>query len=1205
MRRGAVAALAVALLAASCAGPRVERMEPGALRRAAAEGDAGAARRLAEAVAAGRVEGARLEEARRLLRDLGPRATPADRALAARLAGAAGEPRVAFEAWVALASDPVTPAWLARYGALRAREWVDRVDLRVAPTPFPLRPPGDPAGPAVAHLAEAVAVRRGDDDALDRARARIGWVERFDRTGRLAAWPALALPGSEAILTGLDRPERTAPAPEEGIETPDGTVAFREEGPGLYAARVPLPPGAGPFGVEVLGSAGVRIFVDGGEVRTNDRLGAWRPRRLVARLPASAGSHVEIQVASRSAAPRVRVAVREAPEPVGAPPVDRLMGRLAALEDALWRGAPVAAHRAAGVLADDALGVAALDLARYAAMDPTRPMNLTRPRERRLLERALERLPDLHEARSRLARHLLDAGEISAAEGLVAGRLPAPLEAEAALATARAKGWSARAGRLARAALERVPTSCDAALTLLELRWEPLRYGPSRLPETLPGCFEVRHRVAVLLREGRRLDEAERRLETLLQRAAPGGERTRVREALARVAWARGDRDAVVRHAQAGLDQGRRSEVFLDLLRSGALLASRDAEAAALAERMRRTRGVSVEARRSVLDPEEDLGLPLEDGEAVARDAHARAAGEESDSDAPAEVLLEEHHVRAFPDGMLVHRVHRIFRIHDADAAEEWGEISLPAGAEVLRALTWKPTPDGDLQPIEPEDLQATGAISLTALQPGAIGEAAWFWSEPPDPALDGGWMLERFAFERADAPVEQARLIVRAPPGAPVAFATTGRAPRWSVPQPGVSVLTAHDRPRVLPEPLDPRPDRRMSTVRVVGGGADRERLRRHLVDRLRTATRRGPVVERLASRALEEAGAGPEARLRALYDVVLDRIQAGEDLPWDGAASWIAATRAGERTTLLLALCAEEGLSCELTLARPRSRGVPDPRGTPADPDDWIYPLVRARLPGGDVWLDPSTRYVPFGYVPPLVQGTPALRLAEGRAVIRTPDLSEAGGVRDMDVTITVDPDGSWRAVGEETLSVLHGMSWRHVLADMVPEARERGLAGVVRQSLPGAAVQSVSVEGLHARGEPLVFRWEATGRLPDAGGGRRTLALGLSPERLSRSTVHLPERETPLFLERDGNLRMTVRIQLPEGWRLSDLPEPMEVRHEMVRYRRGVRLDGDARTLVLTKRYRQHLGLVPPEDYRAWIDAARAVDRADALHLVLVEE
>jgi len=700
-------------------------------------------------------------------------------------------------------------------------------------------------------------------------------------------------------------------------------------------------------------------------------------------------------------------------------------------------------------------------------------------------------------------------------------------------------------------------TSCSARARLLDAEPERLRHRPDRLvalaqvtPALVGPCAEVALRIGALLVE------------------------THQRDALA----------ALVERLDAGLDPGS------ELDRARAL------------GRVPRTPA-------GVWPP---LGPPLEDGRALAASAPDPLPSGRL-------IVHDDWHVHVDGAGRVTLRSHVVACAGDAAATEALGEVALPDDAELVLARTWirsrRGTPKRPVA-LEPEDIVEKASVSLPALLPGDCAEWAWFRELAPDPRLPAGaFVSPRIELERADATVARARVTLEVEPGVSpiVVIQPSAEALTASRPSPRSWRWEARDLAPRVPEPLDPEPAARRLNVRI-WGGMEREAW----VDALGAEAERGlvgtPIVRDLARRAVGES---PRARLEALHHAVLERVERLSEGPL-GNASWALHRARGERAVVLTAACREAGLPCDLVVARPLSEG---PEGDVPDPEGWAYPLVRARLGAEATWIDATNPHMPLGLVPPLVQGVPARVLVGGApgdeaGQVTIPRLPS--GERRVAITLRVATDGaSAIATGSETLDGVYAATWRDALATMAPEARRRLFSAIVLQALPGATLIDLDPGELApapdagATAPPLVWTWRAHVPIEPAGGVSRALRVALLPEALARGTVLLPERASPLFVNRASDLTLRVTIELspqcttgprraPCDWVYVTQPAP-ELRVAAPTLAHERRVATAARVMTIDKTLRLAPALIAPDAYDAWKEAALASDRADYLQIV----
>lgn len=1090
----------------------------------------------------------------------------------ARAEEAIGDDRAALAHWLTVAERrPHLRAWAAlRLLGLTERTPIDAAALaRVQ------------AVPELAEVAERWALALQDRAALDLARDRLGTRLSWRRSGRLLRWPGTTTSGAVPLsrLSGpTDGAERRAP-----FTSVAGFIASPEEGPGLYAFALELPPG--PHRLVVRTDAALRVFAGDRPVLAHEALEALLPEAVALDVELAPGEALQLHLVSRASVARARVFV----DP---PAADALAYAPSALNPTRW---PLAAFELALAAADFARADELVDdvpatyrdeaRAALALADPSRAPERAHAAAKALLAAALARDPRAVTARDRLVRLHLDDQELDAAAGLVAFEDFAARRPDVAALVDPAR---------AAPALLRTPASCAARVVWLDAEAERLRASRDPLARfdeplaPLPGaCLDARFRSIDLLRESHALERAEAILAPLLA-LDPGPDRALALATGAVLAIARGAWDDAVARATAALALGGANTLARELL-----------------QRARRLAGGPAAAR---LDPQADLGLPLTAArpliDADRKLGRARAP-------AGREILLDDRRVRVLADGGLLVRVHRIVRLNDVAAVEAIGELPVPDDAEVLLARTWKVGPRG-LASLEPEDILEKATISLPDLAPGDYAEWAWFYPIAPSPRLAPGWRAPTAALDSDEGPVLRARYTLSLAPGAaPPVFVVDPRiAPpeRSDAPDDRRWTFTAEQLPRVFDEPLDPRPETRRRTL-VATSGTDRLALADALAAEIAFNLRSTPTLAALAAdylRAVADPSGDPEAQLMALYDRVRADIDEPDDAtPFSGEASWVAERRRGSRVLLLTALCRELGLACEVVLARPLWEGP-----EPGWPDDGLtYSLVRWAPVGRPArWLDPTGRWMPYGLLPPALEGVFGVGLGvrgNRPALLETaaPDPAR-WGERNVKIAITVAANGATlSATGDETIDGVFGASWRTALNALTPEGRDKILASIVQQALPAAVVDEVHLAHLDGP-EPLTWSWRAHAATTalEGEGGARSIVVALFPEGLTQDTVVLPERATPLLVNRAARTTLSATFVAPPDWTFSSAPSDQRLDFDLGRYERSSRYEDLGAKVVVDKRFLLRPGVLDPSRYPAWSDAAVAIDRFDLAQVVL---
>src|SRR4029078_7146577 len=103
---------------------------------------------------------------------------------------------------------------------------------------------------------------------------------------------------------------------------------------------------------------------------------------------------------------------------------------------------------------------------------------------------------------------------------------------------------------------------------------------------------------------------------------------------------------------------------------------------------------------------------------------------------------------------------HQIVRVDSKDAIDRWGEVAVPAGAELLTGRTRKR--DGSRR--EPEEIAGKEAISAADLEIGDYVEWEYVETHAPSSAFAPGFLADRVFFQSFEAPLDRSELVVIAP---------------------------------------------------------------------------------------------------------------------------------------------------------------------------------------------------------------------------------------------------------------------------------------------------------------------------------------------------------------------------------------------------------------------------------------------------------
>jgi hypothetical protein len=1225
-RRRAVAAAVLLVLAAGCAGPR------GGGKGPAASGSARAAEAL---VVRNDAAAARAGVSRALARrGEDPWAHLGAALLARRALDAAAEVRHLVAASDAAPAGPLALLALRRLSELAEESPARAADIEAGLGP--LEDAGRFAGLAAyrARIARVTAAEvRGDHPRAAVLRRANGAVTAWTCSGPWGRHHALELdapfpPEEGALPDAAPAPAGLPPRPNRALAAPDGTVTLEGEPPGedvfYLAADVTLARG-GRYLLTVGTSVSARVSIDGSTVHERrDFAGnpstlthlpvelAPGPHRVLVKLTRGAsprsGLHLALSredgaasdaeiAAARPGAPPAALAPPRAGTPVGGP---RALAAALEPEAGFALASLLAARDATQVDREGAKALlsqavarvpasAPLRIARAAALqdDVTLDDQVGRARAEADLREALRRDPANAEARVLLAELLRRSERLDDADAALAGLEPAAAGRGAALEAlgrvAEARGLAERAEALAAQALA-----------------ESGRCGAADLAYALAGRRRAvadedsRVRAVAACRDG-----AMRLAEHLRRRGDPRGAAEALEPVVAARPWsiepalsragalvAAGDSTAAAKALAELQAVWPRSPRVAKKLADVRELAGDAAGARALRERALLLDGADLALRRALAleDGREVLDGAAEDGRA-AMSAYEKARLRGATS---AAMVLDAAAIELHPGGVATERTHQVIQVLDQQGVEEFGEVTIPHGADVLLLRTVKP----DGRTVEPERAGASkGSVSLTGLEPGDYVEVEHLRAVR---GLGGAYVADPFYFQVGGVPLFRSSYVVTAPEGLGLGVDAHGM-PAPEVKREAGRELVRSLRtevPAFVPEPGAVPMQEYLPFVQV-GAGAERAAVQRGLGDAALERTKPTEELRALAAEIRDEAGRGaaPAALARAAYARVARTILGSGSALGEDASAVLSRGR-GSRLIVLKALLTELGLRTRIALARPFSAEAVAYRFP--NPGEFTHPLLRVEAGTETFWLDPSLRLSPFGAIPSSVVDVDAMVLPEpGDAleVVRTPERALVPEAREVSVRIALEPDGGGEVAGTDRYSGVMAAAAKAGLEKLDASERRQAVEAMLSRTFGGFAVEEVTIGGEDDPAAPLEIRWRGTvPGLARAADGGVVVDAPVFPARLASRYVQIAQRRTALLLPTPERGVARVEIVAPEGF-TARAAAARKVETPFGTFARTERADG--RTLVREDRLEVARGRIAPGQYRDFASFAAAVD------------
>ena len=303
---------------------------------------------------------------------------------------------------------------------------------------------------------------------------------------------------------------------------------------------------------------------------------------------------------------------------------------------------------------------------------------------------------------------------------------------------------------------------------------------------------------------------------------------------------------------------------------------------------------------------------------------------------------------------------------------------------------------------------------------------------------------------------------------------------------------------------------------------------------------------------------------RIRNLsYEPVRTRVETKkEELKPNDHASDVLAHGYGfsnEIAELFAALARAAGVQADILRVSSREERVFDPRLLSGQQLPWE--LVRVRLDGADLFLDPGTPMCPFGLVWWPYTSGPALKLdREGGEFVTVPTSAADKAVTRRTASMTLSPDGALR--GEVTVKFegLEALQRRLDALGTDEAGAANDLESELLSRLPvGSTVHLRSAEGRDSVEEPLALHFDAAVPGFAVKSERRLLV----PARLFQEVapeIFTATRRYPVYFPYTWSSLDNVSIRLPAGYSVESIPDGREMKLASTRFIATRSLDAD---------------------------------------------
>jgi hypothetical protein len=278
-------------------------------------------------------------------------------------------------------------------------------------------------------------------------------------------------------------------------------------------------------------------------------------------------------------------------------------------------------------------------------------------------------------------------------------------------------------------------------------------------------------------------------------------------------------------------------------------------------------------------------------------------------------------------------------------------------------------------------------------------------------------------------------------------------------------------------------------------------------------------------------------------------------------------------DKATLMIAMLDAVGVRATWVMVD-TDRGVVDPKvpSRMADhmitaieiPAGYQNPALQAEVTAKNgrryLIFDPTNQYVPIGLLPPYLQGSTGLLMAGANSeAIALPVLNPASDTLDRTATFTLGTDGS--LTGNVVVRRQGASSWRTRYSYAMGSEKEKreGLENSLRSDFSAFQVSGEEFQNPSSVDQQIVLRYGVTASAYAKNAGDMLL---VRPRVLGSDAVQLSDepRKYPVEFSGTRDWRDTYDVKIPAGYKVDELPDPMNLDTDFASYHSQVTVAGD---------------------------------------------
>jgi len=545
--------------------------------------------------------------------------------------------------------------------------------------------------------------------------------------------------------------------------------------------------------------------------------------------------------------------------------------------------------------------------------------------------------------------------------------------------------------------------------------------------------------------------------------------------------------------------------------------------------------------------------------------------------------------------------IKRALRLETDEVRDQYGEIALPDGADLLAATVITPKGERHIASII-SDPSGSATISFRGLETGCIIEYSWL-THYAKRRINNLPCFYFFAHGFASTAYRllNSRIVVDAPRQFPVhsmvarypgTFTTKNNGGRT------ISTWEVKNLSCIIPEPDMPS----AFYIGPVAQGSSLSTLtaiNEWLWGEIAPTLLPDEQVSKRAQLAVGDAQTLEEkARLVFHYvDRNVERINGVILNPAPARQTLINHWGRGiDRAVLTIAMLRAVGVECYPAFLN----SSPDLPGEEAHPTLAYYDYALIYIPnpmGREIWLDPNIQRIGFGLLfEGIMDKETTVFLGNSFIKKRTPRDNEEPALTAIECNLILSPEGWAEGEGSIAWSGLDALA-RSSFTD--PHTREKDAQSIVQSYMEEATVSSANLDDLEEPDKPLLCRFHlAIPHLALTSVNGLEVISGIIKQNLCSQFISLPKRKYPLIIDRSFYQKNRYEVMLPEGSVVMPPSGDHQIKSTFGEYRLEWNFTGGK--LIVQRMIKILPHTIPPAAYPGFAEFCRSVDQTDSTPL-----